>query len=105
MSIKRRISLVSETVGTSPRVRAALLGVVGPTPGREKKQLMTVRVWSEPPTVVRPAIFRQHFHISTVGVRRSEMAGETRRHQSSEKSQKPVIAAALGINSSYCNWQ
>ena len=94
MSIRRRISLVSETVGTSPRVRAALLGVVGPTPGREKKQLMTVRVWSEPPTVVRPAIFRQHSHIGGGGIM-------TRRR----RSQKPVIVEALGMNSSYYNWQ
>ena len=94
MSIRRRISLVSETVGTSPRMRAALLGVVGPTPGREKKQLMTVRVWSEPPTVVRPAIFRQHFHIGT-GLAWT-LVTCWRNCQA---------AAVPAINSSYYNWQ
>ena len=37
MSIRRRESLVSETVGTSPRVRAALLGCGGTDSGRREE--------------------------------------------------------------------
>ena len=66
------------------------LGVVGPTPGGGEKQLMRLRVWRDPPTVVRPAIFRQHSHIERGGEGRrgEERGGEERRGEGDQKEEE-----------------